>query len=217
VSKRFKYPRTLHLPWSESITSDDKVLKSIDSFLGKHVIITTKMDGGNISMYYDHIHARSVESKHHVSQTWVKQFHSQIRHNIPEGYRVCGENLYAVHTIFYNDLLSFFYGFSIWDDKNICLCYNETREWFELLGIIHVPVIYDGIFDENKIKQLDVEYEEGYVIRIADSFHYDNFQHCVAKFVRKTFRIPNKHWMHRGILLNELYRTTETNQKNNIW
>lgn len=40
-----KYPRTLHLPQSLSVTSDDKVHKSLDQFEGKEVIITEKLDG----------------------------------------------------------------------------------------------------------------------------------------------------------------------------
>jgi phosphoribosylformylglycinamidine synthase len=83
VSKRFKYPRTLHLPWSESITSDDKVLKSIDSFLGKHVIITTKMDGGNISMYYDHKLMYIVFGKQVQSQFRIDALLTQLQALLP--------------------------------------------------------------------------------------------------------------------------------------
>ena len=60
-SQRLKYPRTLHLPWSESITSDDKVMKSIDSLLNKNVIVSLKMDGENTTLYTDYIHARSID------------------------------------------------------------------------------------------------------------------------------------------------------------
>jgi hypothetical protein len=39
-------------------------------------------------------------------------------------------------------------GFSVWDDKNNCLSWNDTIEWFNLLEIQHVPAIYDGIYNE---------------------------------------------------------------------
>jgi len=35
--KRFKYPRTHHLPWSLGATKDDKTLGSVRHFEGKRV------------------------------------------------------------------------------------------------------------------------------------------------------------------------------------
>lgn len=40
-----KYPRTPHLPWSEGMTSDDKMLKTTNIFVGNRVIVTEKLDG----------------------------------------------------------------------------------------------------------------------------------------------------------------------------
>jgi hypothetical protein len=45
-----KYSRTPHLPWSEGATSDDKMLKTTDMFVGKRVIASLKMDGENTGM-----------------------------------------------------------------------------------------------------------------------------------------------------------------------
>ena len=59
--------------------------------------------------------------------------------------------MYAVHSIKYTNLSSYFYIFSIWID-NICLSWDETIEYAEILGLEIVQVIYDGIYDENKIK-----------------------------------------------------------------
>ena len=106
-----KYPRTYHLPWSENITDDDRIIKSLDKFKEGRIIITEKMDGENTTMYCDYIHARSVDGRHHPSRNYVKQFRSSISHEIPEGWRVCGENLYAVHSIRYEDLSHYFQGF----------------------------------------------------------------------------------------------------------
>ncbi len=35
---KIKYPRTYHLPWSEGITSDDKMLPSIECLKGLKVV-----------------------------------------------------------------------------------------------------------------------------------------------------------------------------------
>jgi hypothetical protein len=204
-----KYPRTHHVPWSESITSDDRVRPSLDAFRGKRVIVTEKMDGENTSMYRDHIHARSVSSGGHESRNWVKRFWSSISFEIPEAWRVCGENLFAAHSIHYKELPSYFMGFSVWNEGNQCLSWNETLLWFELLGITPVPVLYDGVFDEKAIRSLwdpaRHAFSEGYVLRVAESFAYGDFRAKVGKFVRKDHVQTVKHWMHgQRIVPNEL-------------
>lgn len=90
-----KYPRTPHLPFSLGVQSDDKVLKSISHFEGKDIIITEKMDGENTTMYSNHIHARSIDSKHHPSRDYVKQLHANIKYMIPSNMRLIGENMFA--------------------------------------------------------------------------------------------------------------------------
>lgn len=204
-----KYPRTYHLPWSQGMTDDDRMMPDISVFDGKRVVVTRKLDGENCSWYSNAFHARSVDSVNHPSRNLVKAMWAQRAYNIPEGWRVCGENMYATHSIHYNDLESYFYGFSIWNEKNECLNWDETLEWFELLDINHVPILYDGVWDEKKIKELwnqkDWESHEGYVVRTADSFSYKDFKRSVAKFVREKHVHTAKHWMHgQPIVPNEL-------------
>lgn len=197
---RIKYPRTYHLPWSEGISSDDRVVGSLATFEGQRVIVTEKMDGENTSLYRDCIHARSVDGRSHPSRDWVKRFWSGISADIPEGWRICGENLYAKHSIQYNDLPTYFMGFSMWNEWNVCLGWDETLEWFALIGITPVPVLYDGTFDEKAIRRLwdekDWGQQEGYVVRLADPIGYGEFRHKFAKFVRKGHVQTAKHWMY---------------------
>lgn len=195
-----KYPRTHHLPWSDGINDDDRVIDSLSAFVGKRVIVTEKMDGENTTLYRDYTHARSVDGRNHPSRNWVKQFWSRFSADIPEGWRVCGENLYAKHSIHYVDLKTYFMGFSIWDERNICLSWDDTLEWFTLMGITPVPVLYDGLFNEAVIRKLwdekGWEQSEGYVLRLAEPIAYSEFRHKIAKFVRKGHIQTVKHWMH---------------------
>jgi hypothetical protein len=206
MEKLYKYPRTFHFPWSETVASDDKVLTDISCFVGSEIVVTEKMDGENCTMYRDHIHARSIDSKSHYSRDWVKNFWNEIRYDIPFGWRVCGENLYAKHSISYFNLKSYFYGFSIWNDNNVCLSWDETIEWFELLGIVHVPVLYRGKFDVDILKKLSInkDKQEGYVVRHKGSFRYDEFKNRVAKFVRSNHVKTDEHWMHSKVEKNLL-------------
>lgn len=211
-SNKVKYARTLHLPWSPGATSDDKMLLSTDCFKNKTIVITEKMDGENTSLYKDYIHARSLENySSHESRSWMKTFHASIAHNIPDNFRICGENIFAKHSIYYEDLTSYFQGFSIYDNNNICLSWKETLEYFELLNITPVKTLYTGNFDdiETALKKADLSIFsdktiEGYVIRLADAFPYSEFSTSVAKMVRKDHVQTDKHWKHTKITPNKL-------------
>ena len=207
--KHVKYPRTYHLPWS-NLLKDDRMLSDDSNFIGKRVICSLKMDGENVSMYNDYIHARSLESSTHETRNWVKGLWSRISYMLDDNMRICGENLYAVHSIKYDKLPSYFMMFSMWID-NTCLSWDETLEYAEVLGLYTVPVIYDGIYDKSAILEAFKPYEklnEGYVIRIADHFNYIDFRRSVAKYVRPEFRqvVNNSHghWISKKIDVNQL-------------
>jgi len=196
-----KYKRTYHAPWSEGITDDDRVLKDMSIFEGCEVVVTEKMDGENTNIYKDYIHARSVDGRSHYTRNWAKSFaFGYFAHNIPDKWRVCAENLYAKHSIEYKDLDSYLLAFSIWNEKNECLSWDESVEWFNLLGIPYVKVLYRGVYDETLIRGLydasKYDTMEGYVVRKADSFHYKDFSKNVFKFVRKDHVTTENHWMY---------------------
>lgn len=193
-----KYPKTFHFDFSLSLQNDDRKLESIDNFIDKRVIVTEKLDGENSTIYSDYYHPRSIIDDGHPSRGWLKQFASTFNYKIPNNWRVCGENMFAEHSIIYNELESYFYCFSIYDENNICIDFDSTLEFCNEFGILHAPVLYDGIFDYNLIKEiyqkLDYSKQEGIVCRIADSFHYSEFGKCVAKAVRPKHIQTDEHW-----------------------
>jgi len=208
-----KYPRTMHFPWSGKTTDDDRMLEDTKHFEGKEVVVSLKMDGENSSLYKDYFHARSIDGNAHPSQSYVKNLHSKISYDIPEDWRLCGENLYAKHSIKYDNLTSYFLLFSIWDERNECLSWDEMLEWAELIGLETVPVVYEGIWDEDKIKALTSikEYNgdrvEGYVVRIRDGFSYREFKTSIAKYVSAEFREGLKHeynWRYKPFDVNKI-------------
>ncbi len=197
-----KYGRTFHLPYSPGLHDDDKALKDCSQFEGKHVVITLKMDGENTTCYSDgHIHARSIDSRGGEDRAWVKKFLTEnVCYNLPAGWRVCGENVWAEHSIRYDDLKSYFLGFSIWNERNECLSWDETLEYFELLGITPVPVLWEGIWISKHMQSIHVDLgldftkDEGYVVRLASAFKYGEFKNSVAKYVRAGHVQTTKHW-----------------------
>ena len=197
-----KYPRTHHLPWSPGMHDDDRIIESMARLeSAEEVVATLKMDGENTTMYPDRVHARSINSSDHISRHWVKGLWSRIAHDIPDGWRVCGENLWAQHSIPYDNLMDYFLAFSVWNEHNVCLSWDDTMEWVELLGLQHVQPFFRGplsgvqkAFEAGPGR--DLERCEGYVVRVADEFSYDGFRRCVAKWVRPGHVQTTKHWMH---------------------
>ena len=208
-----KYPRSPHLPWSEGGTSDDAYLFNTDHFAGREVVITEKMDGENTSMYRDGSHARSIDGRHHPSRDWVKALHGSICRDIPEGWRLCGENVYARHSIPYDSLDSYFYLFSIWDENNESQSWDEVQEWAAIAGLTTVPELYRGEWDEASARELiaglDTASQEGVVVRITERFHYDDFGTSLAKWVRRGHVQTDQHWMFAEIVPNQLAEPDE--------
>lgn len=182
------------------------MLSSLEHFAGLEVVVTEKMDGENTTLYSDGFHARSINSKGHESRDWLGAFHASIAGNIPEGWRVCGENLFAKHSLAYSNLESYFLGFSLWNDNNEALSWDETLEWFSLIGIVPVRTIWRGTFSEEKLLELaadlDLNVQEGFVVRVAGNFRFEEFATSVAKYVRKGHVQTDSHWKHQKIVPN---------------
>jgi len=212
---KIKYPRTPHLPGSDAGSSDLRLSQGDieQMFSGKEVVITEKMDGENTSIYRDCIHARSLDSCSHPSRDWVHALWGSLRWKLPEGYRVCGENLYAKHAIYYPELQSYFLGFSVWNQL-YCLPWEDTVSLFIDWYIQPVPVLYQGVYQESVIKDLKSRVEnsddiEGFVVRLAQGFRYDDFGKSVAKFVREGHVQPDDvHWFNKQIITNGLVETS---------
>jgi hypothetical protein len=207
-----KYPRTFHMPGS-NCTNDDKMVQSMSHFYGKYIVVTLKMDGECSTLYKDYMHARSINSKDYISRHYLKNLHSMIKIRINERHKICGENMYAKHTIHYKNLDSFFYGFSVWSiASDICLSWNFTKRVIQKLGLTLVPIMYEGIYNEKiinalkRIKFYNNDPVEGFVIRKTGHFKRDEFKTSVAKFVHKEFSnsISSDHWMSNSIIKNQL-------------
>ena len=122
-----KYPRTPHLPFSETIAADDKKLNSIKHFIGREVVVTEKMDGEGSTIYNNGLHARSLNNTYHSSRAWLKALQAMIAPQIPDDMRITGENVYAKHTIHYQSLSSYFYVYGIFEN-GYCLPWDDIEE-----------------------------------------------------------------------------------------
>lgn len=206
---KIKYPRTPHLPWSPGLSDpNEHVIEDLSTLAKSEIVVTAKMDGENTTLYRDELHARSLDYSSHPSRNRLKAFWDSIRFDIPDGWRICVENLYATHSIHYTNLPSWWLGLSIWDHNN-CLSWDDTLEYFGVLGIRTCQELYRGPFKEGLLKSLysptlNGNPLEGYVVRAVRSFHYKEFRHCVAKYVRPNHNQTNHGFMTKQVVPNEL-------------
>lgn len=211
-TNRVKYPRTYHLPWSPGLTKDDRSLGDVSCFEGREVVVTVKQDGENCTWYRDGLHARSLEYDPHPSRDWVKARHARVAYEIPDGWRICGENLYAKHSIHYQHLSSYFQVFSIWDGLT-CLGWDDTVAYANVLDLKTVPVLWRGTWNTKTVEQLAMDgthagdVMEGYVVRLAESFQYGAFRRSCAKYVRAGHVMTSHHWKRGQVVPNEVERT----------
>jgi len=186
-----RYPRTPHLPFSPGMTSDDKKASPATIALlqsGIELIVTEKMDGSNYNMTRDRAYARSLDGTSHLWDTPAKALWASLRYDIPSGYRLSGESLYGRRSVSYDDLPGPFMLFSIWDETNTMLSWDEMAEWGELLGLPIVPLLYRGTNYKEATniwaKTTNEEISEGFVVRDAGRIPYKDFGKHVAKYVR---------------------------------
>jgi hypothetical protein len=207
---RVKYPRTYHLPWSEGKTSDDRVLPNDLGWNGTEIVVTEKMDGENTTLYRDFIHARSLTYESHPSRSRIKALHRQIAHEIPDGWRICGENLTAKHSIEYKNLPSHFLVFGIWNG-NICLNWEDTVVYAGVWGLHTVPILHCSMWDRynyNIVAQYIPRHRtysnesEGYVIRPAAAYSLAEHRYKVGKCVRAGHVQTQGNWMRQKVEYN---------------
>lgn len=215
-----KYNRTLHLPWSEGATSDDKISKDVESLLHKEIVITEKVDGSNTSIEAGGCFARSHNGPPtHSSFDGLKALHSNIKYSIPDNIQIFGEWCFALHSIAYDKLPGYFLMFAIRElDKNgesFWYSWDEVKAWAEELNIPTVPVLWQGIVSSekelrsitNKLvfeKSVYGETREGIVIRLADVIPNKNFSESVMKWVRKNHVQTSDHWTNQQVVRNKL-------------
>lgn len=195
------------------MTSDDKKIKSMDSFKNQLIVVTEKMDGENTTIYSStaEVHARSLDSSSHVSQSFVRNVVANLCRGLRPNLRVCGENLFAEHSISYTSLESYFLVFAIFDDElDICLSWRETKELCGEIGLSVVPELWTGKYEDFNYKSLNLDFntQEGFVMRVEKSFLYSQFNTHIAKFVRENHvQSGSGHWKSKQIVKNGLCTT----------
>lgn len=214
-----KYPRTYHLPTSPGSTSDDKKLKDVDFFISKdkdvNIVFTEKLDGSNACLTVNNVFSRSHnQNASHKSFNYLKAIHSQVKSLIKHDEFIFGEYCYAVHSITYNELPSYFFVFGIKIGKT-WLSFEDVQKRTKELGLIMVPLLFEGSFYKekeffDKVDELASQpsfyggEKEGIVCRLKNEFNENDFSKSIAKWVRKNHVQTDDHWMFQEIIKQKI-------------
>ena len=211
-----KYPRMPHLPWSPGVTSDDRIIESLDALLGAPLIFTEKMDGSNVCLEREQVFARShTESPRHESFDALKALHAGLRFVIPSEWQLFGEWLWARHSIAYDRLPAYLLLFGIRDQsQREWLSWAEQEEWAGAHGFRLVPVLWRGVCPTEEALRSTVlahtnrpafsQEQEGLVVRVSGSIPSGDFARRVAKWVRPSHVQTDTHWSTQKIVRNML-------------
>lgn len=212
-----KYGRTYHFPFSPGTTSDDRINHTYrDDIQQIEVLVhTEKLDGENNCLNRFGVFARSHAAP--TTSPWTKQLRGRwelMKRDLGD-IELFGENLYAIHSIEYKRIESYYYVFAV-------RCLDKWLSWDEVK-------FYAAIFDFPTVPELDIQQvkglpddrleqqilawaqqpsvfgstdtqtgedctREGIVTRNAGEYLIGDFSHNVFKYVRKGHVKTGEHW-----------------------
>ena len=144
-----KYFRTPHVPWSGSVTSDDKHVAGVTHLLEQDVVVTEKIDGENQTWTSESVFARSHDGPPpHESNGWSKTQHAQKRHLIDPGLSVYLEYTFALHSIWYRRMAeerAYLHVIGVRDDRTgVYWSWDDVEMMAANLDLPTVPVLFRG-------------------------------------------------------------------------
>lgn len=153
-----KYVRTPHISGSRFQHGDhDLEAISWSEIHGKHLVVEEKIDGSNAGISFTQDGDLLIQSRGHYLRggprekqfEWMKQWaaakKSELFDVLGSRYVMYGENMYAKHTCFYDNLPHYFMEFDIYDTEKHVFLDTQTRH--QMVGHIvpSVLVLKTGI------------------------------------------------------------------------
>jgi hypothetical protein len=213
-----KYGRTYHYPFSPGTTSDDRINYQYWPDIQKMqtVVHTEKLDGENNCLNQYGVFARSHATPtvspwtQHLRQRW-ESFRQDLGN-----LELFGENVYAVHSIEYQKLESYYFVFAVryrdtwlsWEE----VCFYAALFDFPTVPVLELVTIHPGLTEADfrnrilhwvqqpsRFASQDTQEKqpctmEGLVSRNAAEFTVAEMPHHVFKYVRKGHVKTDEHW-----------------------
>ncbi len=233
-----KYGRTYHYPFSPGTTSDDRINHQYwESFSQIPTLIhTEKLDGENNCLSRYGVFARSHAAP--TTSPWtstLRQRWQLLRDDLGH-LEIFGENLFAIHSIEYQQLESHFYVFAV-REHDQWLSWEETEFYAQFFDFPTVPVLEkismptsQAVFEQSvlhwalqpsQLVSVDIQTNqpctmEGVVTRNAAQYSTDTFTQNINKYVRKGHVKTDEHWTRnwkRASLMWERRKYVENHSK----
>lgn len=212
-----KYGRTYHFPFSPGTTSDDRInhmywedIQRIET-----LVHTEKLDGENNCLNRYGVFARSHAAP--TTSPWTCQLRERwelLKRDLGD-IELFGENLYAVHSIEYKRLESYFFIFAV-RQQDTWLSWEEVKFYAGLFDFQVVPELavqpVKALTQETLQRQIILWAEEpsifgsidtqlvqdcsreGVVSRNINEYPVSEFARNVFKYVRKGHVKTGEHW-----------------------
>lgn len=152
-----KYPRTRHLEGSRLQIGDLPDDQKIADLVGKSLIVEEKVDGANCALSFDTDGMPRLQSRGHfltggyrerhfdLLKTWASVHAARLYEALGTRFVMYGEWMYAKHTVFYDQLPSYFLEFDLYDrSSDQFLSTAQRREVLFGLPVMPVPVVHEG-------------------------------------------------------------------------
>lgn len=210
-----KWPRTPYLTISPSIDTKDHIVNA-EQLLHKPLVITTKMDGANVTITKEKVTARNGDTADHPMFAPLKAMHASFRWSIPENLMLYGEWLFAQHSISYKNQLAldnYLLIFGVYEPETQLLwSWNEVVAFCKENEFAVVPIIGLRQYSDSW-KLLQEVWEifdkvvksghEGIVIRNIFPFHHSQYTDNSCKLVRDNHLQTGDDWKNKPIVKNE--------------
>lgn len=212
-----KYGRTYHFPFSPGTTSDDRINHTYweDIQRIETLVHTEKLDGENNCLNRYGVFARSHAAP--TTSPWTCQLRERwelLKRDLGD-IELFGENLYAVHSIEYKRLESYFFIFAV-RQQDTWLSWEEVKFYAGLFDFQVVPELavqpVKALTQETLQRQIILWAEEpsifgsidtqlvqdcsreGVVSRNINEYPVSEFARNVFKYVRKGHVKTGEHW-----------------------
>ncbi|HEV2764056.1 MAG TPA: RNA ligase family protein [Pyrinomonadaceae bacterium] len=154
----YKYPRTPHLDGSRFQPGDEDLrVVSLEHLAGRHLVVEEKLDGANSAVSFGDDGRLLLQSRGHfldggprekhfgLLKAWATSVKAGLWDVLGSRFVMYGEWLYAKHTIFYDDLLHYFFEFDVLDKSSgRFLSTRDRRELLDGAPVLPAPVLYSG-------------------------------------------------------------------------
>jgi hypothetical protein len=154
-----KYPRTPHVKGSGIQRGDDDLATvPFDALVGRHLVVTEKVDGANCAMRFTaggelllqsrghYLMGGERERQFHLFKAWANRYAAELLGVLEDRYIMYGEWLYAKHTVFYTHLPHYFLEFDVYDTlEDVFLSTAVRRALLEAVPFVApVRVVHEG-------------------------------------------------------------------------